>query len=178
MSKKLTFDEIQNFQKKNRLQNTFPVYALLENIRSLYNVGSMFRTADAAGIDSIYLTGYTGFPPRKEIDKTALGSTETVKWKHYADPLSCVEKLKKEGCLLVACEHTEDAVDYREIIYKAPVCLMFGNEVDGLSQELCDAADLSVLIPMYGEKLSLNVSVAFGVAVYHAVHNILTQVSS
>jgi tRNA G18 (ribose-2'-O)-methylase SpoU len=172
MRTKLTFEEIQfyqNQQSKNKI--TFPICALLEDIRSLYNVGSMFRTADGAGLESLFLTGYTGYPPRKEIEKTALGSTETVNWQRFKNPVECAEYLKSKEYYLLACEHTTDSKNYTEIQYPKNTCLMFGNEVDGLSNELCQIADDSILIPMYGAKQSLNVSVAFGIVVYNAVES-------
>ena len=147
----------------------FPVAVIAENVRSLYNVGSMFRTSDGALIEKLWLCGYTGFPPRKEIDKTALGSVETVPWEHSEDTLSVIGNLKSEGYSIVALEHTDSSVNYLEAEYKFPVCLMLGNEVEGLSEDAVALADSAVEIPMYGIKQSLNVSVAYGILVYHLI---------
>ena len=147
----------------------FPVAVIAENVRSLYNVGSMFRTSDGALIEKLSLCGYTGYPPRKEIDKTALGSVETVPWEHDEDTLSVIRRYKSEGYTIVALEHTDSSVPYLEGDYTFPLCLMLGNEVEGLSAEAVELADYAVDIPMYGIKQSLNVSVAYGIIVYHLI---------
>jgi tRNA G18 (ribose-2'-O)-methylase SpoU len=147
----------------------FPIYALCENIRSLYNVGSVFRTSDAVRLEKLYLAGYTGYPPRKEIDKTALGAVDSVEWEHFTDPFVAVKELKKKNIPLVALEHTSDSVPYTDFDFEFPFCLLLGNEVDGISEELVNEADFSIEIPMFGLKQSLNVSVAFGVVMYHAL---------
>ncbi len=147
----------------------FPVTVIAENVRSLYNVGSMFRTSDGALIEKLWLCGYTGFPPRKEIDKTALGSVETVPWEHNTDTVSVINKLKSEGYTIVSLEHTDSSVNYLEAEYKFPLCIMLGNEVEGLSEEAVSLSDAAVEIPMYGIKQSLNVSVAYGIIVYHLI---------
>lgn len=147
----------------------FPVILFCENIRSLYNVGSLFRTCDGARVRSLYLCGYTGYPPRKEIDKTALGSVDTVPWVHNTDPVAALRRLKDEGYQVVALEHTHASVPYTEAVYTFPLCLVLGNEVEGVTQELLDLCDMAVEIPMYGSKESLNVSVAGGIALYHLV---------
>ena len=147
----------------------FPVILFLENIRSLYNVGSLFRTCDGARVESLYLCGYTGYPPRKEIDKTALGSADTVPWVQNSDPVAALSELKNRGYHIVALEHTRASISYTEAKYKFPMCLVLGNEVEGVTQELLDLCDMAVEIPMYGAKESLNVSVAGGIALYHVV---------
>ncbi len=151
----------------------FPVSLFAENIRSLYNVGSIFRTADGALIEKLWLCGYTGYPPRKEIDKTALGSVETVPWEHSHNGISVLSGLKDRGVQLVALEHTDSSVKYTEADYRFPLCVMLGNEVEGLSNEAVEMCDLAVEIPMYGLKQSLNVSVACGVIVYYLVEEFL-----
>lgn len=147
----------------------FPVSVIAENVRSLYNVGSMFRTSDGALIEKLWLCGYTGFPPRKEIDKTALGSVETVPWENNPDTQSVIKKLKGDGYSIVALEHTDSSVNYLQAEYKFPLCIMLGNEVEGLSEEAVALADSAVEIPMYGIKQSLNVSVAYGIIIYHII---------
>lgn len=141
-------------------------YVLLNNVRSLYNVGSIFRTADGAGVDKIILTGITANPPRKEISKTALGAEETVPWEYAEDPTEVVRKLKKGGFRIVVLEQSNASVDYRNVEYRFPVCLVIGHEREGVERKIIDEADIVIEIPMRGKKESLNVSVAFGVAAY------------
>lgn len=144
-----------------------PVSVLCEDIRSLYNVGSIFRTSDGVGIEKLYLCGYTGFPPRPEIDKTALGSAESVPWERCPNQFEVLRGLKKRGYRAVALEHTSISVPYDEACYEFPLCLVIGNEVKGVTEELLALCDMAVDIPMHGVKQSLNVSVAYGIAVYH-----------
>ena len=176
--RKLSYEEIYNTRPKlDELsqQNRFPIYCLVENVRSLYNVGSIFRTSDAVRLNKLYLTGYTGYPPRREIDKTALGSTESVPWEHYKQTDAAINELKKNNVKLIALEHTSESVPYNEFEYDFPCCLMLGNEVDGLSEETIALADYSVEIPMFGLKQSLNVSVAYGVVMFHILQMYLTK---
>ncbi len=168
--RKLSYEEI--FTTRPTLdelspKRRFPIYCLIENVRSLYNVGSIFRTSDAVRLNKLCLTGYTGYPPRKEIEKTALGATESVPWIHYEDTNKAITELKKEKVNLIALEHTSESKPYNEIDYNFPLCIMLGNEVDGLSEELISVADQSIQIPMFGLKQSLNVSVAYGVVIFH-----------
>jgi tRNA G18 (ribose-2'-O)-methylase SpoU len=143
------------------------IYALLHNIRSLHNVGSMFRTADGAGIERLYLCGETGIPPRAEISKTALGAEEAVPWEYWMEAGECVAQLKKEGFRIVALELAPNSVDYRKFQVQGPICLVVGSEVRGLPPALLALCDDCIQIPMRGIKESLNVSVAFGIAAYH-----------
>ena len=143
-----------------------PVYVLLNNIRSLHNVGSIFRTSDGAGVKKIFLCGQTGYPPREEITKTAIGAEEILPWEYYIDPLDCVKKLKKKGVQIVALEQTRKSIDYKKFKPKYPVCLVVGHEIEGVEEGILKLCDAFIEIPMKGEKQSLNVSVAFGVAVY------------
>ncbi len=143
-----------------------PVYALLENVRSLYNVGSMFRTADALHVARLYLCGYTGFPPRREITKTALGAEHTVPWEKHADAVELARNLQAKRMQIVVLEQTDDAVDFWEAPVRFPVCFVVGNEVTGVSEELVALADLCLELPMAGIKQSLNVATAFGVVGY------------
>ena len=172
MLKKLSNEEIKG--KRPSIEDVkeaerFPITVIAENIRSLYNVGSMFRTSDGSLIEKLWLCGYTGFPPRKEIDKTALGSVETVPWEHSEDTISVIKRLKSSGYLIAALEHTDSSKSYRKAEYSFPLCVMLGNEVDGLSEGAVNLADMAIEIPMYGIKQSLNVSVAYGIIVYHLV---------
>jgi tRNA G18 (ribose-2'-O)-methylase SpoU len=150
-----------------------PFYCLAENIRSLYNVGSIFRTSDAVLLERLYLTGFTGYPPRKEIDKTALGAVDSVKWRHIKDSLAAAAEIKNDNIHLVALEHTTNSVAYTEFNYDYPFCLIIGNEVDGISENLLEKADSCIEIPMLGLKQSLNVSVAYGVIMFHVLNDYL-----
>jgi len=145
------------------------IYILLNNIRSLHNVGSIFRTSDGAGVKKVFLCGQTGYPPREEITKTALGAEECVKWEYYIDPLDCIKKLKKKGVRIVALEQTGKSIDYSKFKPKYPLCLIVGHEIDGISDKILKLCNSVIEIPMKGEKQSLNVSVAFGIAVYHLI---------
>ncbi|MFC1668967.1 RNA methyltransferase [Spirochaetota bacterium] len=176
--KKLTFDEIKAARPTvGELKNKspFPIVVVVENIRSLHNVGSIFRTSDGAFIETLYLCGYTGYPPRKEIDKTALGSVESVNWVHNENTVEVVKDLKSRGYGIVSLEHTDKSKPYNDISYDYPLCLIIGNEVDGISDEVIGLCDLCVDIPMHGIKQSLNVSVAYGIVVYHLVESYLKQ---
>jgi len=143
-----------------------PVAVLLENVRSLYNVGSFFRSADAAGIEALYLCGITGYPPKRALTKTALGAEETVPWKHSLDAATFATDLRTRGYELAAIETSPRAIDLFDWTPRFPVCLMFGHEVEGLSEPLREGADTHVRIPMLGVKHSLNVATAGGIAMF------------
>ena len=174
--RKLTHSEIEKERKKTESIHEYkrnPVYALCDNIRSIFNVGAIFRTSDAAFIEKLYLTGYTPYPPRKEIEKVALGATETVPWEYHKDPLEAVKKIKSEGIKIAVLEIT----DKKNLIWNIrkedfPVCLILGNEISGVSKDIIDIADTSFEIPMMGMKQSLNVSVAYGIAVYEMIREL------
>lgn len=179
--RKLTHSEIFSQRKKAGELNNYnrnPIYTLCDNIRSIYNVGSIFRTSDGAFIKKLFLTGYTPFPPRKEIEKVALGATETVPWEYYKNPVDIIKTLKSEGVKIAAVEIT----DNKNLIWNIrssdfPLCLVIGNEISGVSKEIIDLADTSFEIPMLGMKQSLNVSVAYGIAVYEMVKVLNNQQS-
>jgi tRNA G18 (ribose-2'-O)-methylase SpoU len=143
-----------------------PVCVLLDNVRSLYNVGAFFRTADAAGIEKLYLTGITGYPPQNAITKTALGAEETVPWEHAREPLPLLADLRTRGHQIAAIETTPRSVDIFEWVPRFPVCVVFGHEVDGLRPEVAELADVHIRIPMLGRKHSLNVATAGGIVMY------------
>ena len=168
--KKLTHDEISlNRSTIGTLHKVkkLPVYVVLNSIRSNYNVGSIFRTSDGAMIEKLYLCGYTPHPPKKEILKTALGSTESVKWEYVKDPKEVLLKLKSAGVKTCALELTDSSKNYYELSNNDfPICLLVGNEITGVSQELLDMCDFSIEIPQYGIKQSLNVAVAYGIAIF------------
>ena len=143
-----------------------PVSILLDNVRSLYNVGAFFRTADAAGCEKLYLCGITGRPPKPGISKTALGSEETVPWEHSPDPRDVILKLHQRNYEIAAIETSVHSVDLFEWQPRFPVCILFGHEVDGLGPGLLELCDTHVRIPMLGRKHSLNVATAGGVVLY------------
>lgn len=144
----------------------------LIDVRSAQNVGAIFRTADALSVSAVYLVGYTPLPvdrfgrAQPDIQKTALGAEHTVPWQHVPDSASFLRECRREGRAVVVLEQHDRALDYKA--YEPPdnVVVVFGNEIDGVSKEVCDAADAIVSIPMYGKKESLNVSVAAGVVLY------------
>lgn len=168
--RKLNYDEI--FSQRPGLEelknmSRMPIYALVENIRSMHNVGSIFRSSDGARLKELFLTGFTAQPPRREIDKTALGSTDSVPWKFDRDPMPFISGLKEQGVKIIIVEHTNASVPFTEPKYEFPLCLVMGNEVDGVSEQVIQQADMAIEIPMFGLKQSLNVSVAYGIVLYH-----------
>ena len=168
--KKLTHDEISdNRSTLDTLHKVekLPVYVLLDNIRSNYNVGSIFRTSDGAMIEKLILCGYTPHPPKKEILKTALGSTESVNWEYIKDPKEAILNLKEKGIKICALELAENSTNYYDVKPEEfPICLIVGNEITGVSQELLDLCDMALEIPQYGIKQSLNVAVAYGISIF------------
>jgi tRNA G18 (ribose-2'-O)-methylase SpoU len=153
----------------------FKFVAVLDNIRSLHNVGSIFRTADAAGVGKLYLCGMTGTPPRHEIRKAALGAEETVGWEYFQQTQEALEKLKREGYFILALESTPASVDYRRATYRFPLALVVGHEYNGIAPEIVARCDAAISLPMRGMKISLNVAVAFGIAAYEIVHRTETN---
>lgn len=147
-----------------------PVDVVLDNIRSAYNVGSIFRTADAARIRHIYITGYTPTPEHRSVAKTALGAEHTVPWSHAPDALALLGRLRADGVTLAALEQTDTPTGIGAITpAQFPLAFVLGNEVSGVQQEILDRCDLALEIPQYGAKHSLNVSVAFGIAAFGIV---------
>ena len=143
-----------------------PVSVILDNVRSLYNVGSFFRTADAAGIETLILSGITGRPPSRQIAKTALGAEEAVRWEGRDQPAQIVGQMRARGYEIAAIETSLRAVDLFDWQPHFPLCVIFGHEVEGLGPELLDLCDTHVRIPMLGIKHSLNVATAGGVVLY------------
>jgi tRNA G18 (ribose-2'-O)-methylase SpoU len=155
-----TLETINNVKK-------LPVVVILNSIRSAYNVGSIFRTSDGAMIEKLYLCGYTPHPPKKEVLKTALGSQNSVSWEFIEDPIEIVQKMKQKGYTICALEQTDDNISYSEITKNnLPLCLIVGNEISGVTQELINLCDISIEIPQFGIKQSLNVAVAYGIAIF------------
>lgn len=143
-----------------------PVRLLLDNVRSMYNVGAFFRTADGAGIDRLLLSGITARPPKKEITKTALGAETRVPWEGIKDATEAIERLRGEGYEIAALETSVRACDIFDWQPRFPVCILFGNEVDGIAPPLLELCDTHVRIPMLGLKHSLNVANAGAVVIY------------
>ena len=141
---------------------------VLDNVRSLHNVGSVFRTADAFLLEGICLCGITGTPPNKEIQKTALGATDTVAWKHFNTTLEALAELKQNGYTLVAIEQVQHSVSLKDYAIKKgqKLAVVFGHEVNGVDQQVVDACDAVVEIPQLGTKHSLNIAVCAGIVVY------------
>lgn len=152
----LTYDHIEKL----------PVSLLLDNIRSMYNVGSFFRTADGAGIESIYLSGITARPPKNAITKTALGAEDSVRWLDSPNALETVDEMHGRGYEIAAIETAVTAVDLFDWKPRWPVLLLFGHEVDGIGDELLGRCDTFVRLPMLGVKHSLNVSSAGAIVLY------------
>jgi len=171
--RKLTHDEISLQRIARGALETArrnPIFGVLDNIRSLYNVGSIFRSSDGGLIRGLYLCGFTPHPPRKEIEKTALGATETVPWRYFADPLEAVDDLRRQGVRICVLELTTSGIPYYRVKQSDfPVALIVGNEITGVSPGVVAAADMALEIPMYGTKQSLNAAVAYGIALFGLV---------
>ena len=176
--RKLTHDEISAQRtplEKIPSQPRLPISAIIDSVRSLYNVGSIFRSSDGALIERLYLTGFTPHPPRKEIEKTALGATKTVPWEYHKDPKELLLKLKEQKIKICILELTTKSKPYYSVKRSDfPVCVVVGNEITGVSKELIEAADMGIEIPMFGNKQSLNVAVAYGIVLFDFVR-ILTS---
>ncbi len=142
------------------------IYVVVENVRSLFNVGAIFRSADGVGAAGVLLTGFTGCPPRKEISRVALGADETVPWAYYPTTVEAIEDLRLHGISAIALERSEGSIDCRHAAYNFPVAFVVGHEVEGVTGATIDACDAVVHIPMLGSKASLNVSVAAGIMFY------------
>ncbi len=173
--KKLKLEELGRISVNEfKLADKIPVSILLDNVRSLHNVGSAFRTADAFRLDKIYLTGITGIPPHREIQKTALGATESVDWEYFESASAAVLHLKKKGHQIIVVEQTTASMPLN-LFLPAPganCCFVFGNEVNGVSEEVIEMADLALEIPQAGTKHSLNISVCLGIVVWEVVQKL------
>jgi tRNA G18 (ribose-2'-O)-methylase SpoU len=163
-NKELERKTIEDFKEAQKT----PLIIVLDDIRSLHNIGSVFRTSDAFLIEKIYLCGITAIPPNKEIHKTALGATETVAWEYQKDVLSVIEKLKNEHVSVFAIEQVENAIFLQDFKVEndKKYALVFGNEVFGVSQQAIELCDGTIEIPQLGTKHSLNISVSAGIVVW------------
>lgn len=168
MNRKLKLHElnrlsIDGFKEASKI----PIIVVLDNIRSLSNVGSIFRTADCFGIEAIYLCGITAKPPHREITKTAIGATQSVEWKHFNTTLDAISTLKKEKYTLASVEQTECAIKLSNLAFEKEMKLavIFGNEVDGVEQNVINLSDFCLEIEQFGTKHSLNVAVCAGIVI-------------
>lgn len=169
MNRKLKLWELERVSEDEfKAQEKFPVIVILNDIRSLSNIGSFFRTADAFNVEKIYLCGITAVPPHREIQKTALGATESMDWEHRKSILELVAELKSQNILIASIEQAEQTTLLHEIgsLPDQKIALVFGNEVDGVDQEVIDQSDYIIEIPQFGTKHSLNVSVCAGVVLW------------
>lgn len=177
--KKLSMDElnrksVEEFKQADKM----PIIAVLENIRSAYNVGSVFRTADAFLLEGIYICGYTAYPPHKEIKKTALGAEDTVYWKHFKNIKEAIEELKTKGYTVYAVEQAIDSIKLNEYVdTNQKIAVVFGNEVTGVEQSTIALCDGCIEIPQLGMKHSLNISVAAGIVLWEVVRDNLNRSS-
>lgn len=169
--KKLSMEELNRKSVEEfRQSDKIPIVAVLENIRSAYNIGSVFRTADAFLLEAIYICGYSAFPPHKEIKKTALGAEETVHWKHFKTTREAIDELKKEGYKIFAIEQAAGSIQLNQFDRAVDkLAVVFGNEVTGVEQSTIEMADGCIEIPQLGMKHSLNISVAAGIVLWELV---------
>ncbi len=158
---RLTNDEFKKVTKT-------PIIVVLDNIRSLNNIGSVFRTSDAFLVEKIYLCGITATPPHRDIHKTALGSTESVTWEYAEDTLNLLDELRNEGVEIAAIEQAENSIALHDFVPKKDkkIAIVLGNEVKGVQQEVVSNADYCIEIPQFGTKHSLNISVSYGVVLW------------
>ena len=169
MNRKLKLWELDRVSEEEfKQQEKFPVIVILDSIRSLNNIGSFFRTADAFNVEKIYLCGITATPPHRDIQKTALGATESIEWEHRTNIIELIEELKKENVKICSIEQAEKTTFLQDVpnLPKGKYALIFGNEVDGVDQEAIDHSDYIIEIPQFGTKHSLNVSVCAGVVMW------------
>ena len=154
-----TLEEVKNIPR-------LPISILVENVRSVHNVGSIFRSADGFGAEKRYLSGYTACPPRDDLSKTALGADKSVRWEHFQSPIDAAKNIINKGISLVLLEQTVTSKSIYDLEWSFPLCFIVGNEVSGVSEELASLADTHIELPMRGVKQSLNVSVATGIVGY------------
>lgn len=169
MNKKLKLWELERVSEEEFKQQTkFPIIVILNDIRSLNNIGSFFRTSDAFNVEKIYLCGITANPPHRDIQKTALGATETVEWEYRRSIIDLVHELKEQGVAVCSIEQTEKTTFLQNVaeLREEKFALVFGNEVNGVDQNVIDASNYIIEIPQFGTKHSLNVSVCAGVVLW------------
>ena len=158
---------VREFRESDKI----PVVVVLDNVRSMHNVGSVFRTADAFLLEAIYLCGYTPKPPHRDIQKTALGATETVEWSYYSDAVAAVESLRNAEYTIFAIEQVEKSIPLHEFNPEryGKLAVVFGNEVSGVGEDVLKLCNGSIEIPQFGMKHSLNISVAVGIVLWELI---------
>ena len=149
-----------------------PVHIVLDNLRSAYNVGSIFRTSDAGAVEHIHLCGMSAHPPHKKLEKTALGALDYVPWTYYERTCDALRMLKDNGVHVVAVEATNETIPIADFDWPEPVAIVFGNEVAGINERVLNACDAAVHIPMHGYKNSMNVATAFGIVLYEVLRQL------
>jgi len=161
---------VEAYKKVNKI----PLMVVLDNVRSLNNIGSVFRTADAFRLEGLYLCGITATPPHRDIHKTALGATESVHWEYRKETADAVAELKKAGYWIFSVEQTEGAVmlDQLRLSGSQKYAIVFGHEIRGVEQKIIDMSDQCIEIPQYGTKHSLNISVAAGIVIWELFRNL------
>ena len=171
LNSELERKSIEQFRESSKL----PVVIVLDNVRSQSNIGSVFRTSDAFLIEAIYLCGITAQPPHREIQKTALGATESVTWKYFESTNHAVDELRKKGHILIAVEQAEGAIDLRDIAIEKgkKYALIFGHEINGVGQDIVDRCDLCVEIPQFGTKHSFNIAVSAGIVLWEVCRKLM-----
>lgn len=172
--RKLSMDELNRKTVDEFRQSVkTPVVIVLDNVRSMHNVGSVFRTADAFLVEAIFLCGYTPRPPHRDITKTALGATETVSWKYFQSAMEAVQSLKDQGYPIVAVEQVAGSISLQEFSLKQfdKLAVIFGNEISGIDEEVLKLCDECIEIPQWGMKHSLNISVAAGIVLWEMVRS-------
>jgi tRNA G18 (ribose-2'-O)-methylase SpoU len=169
--RKLSWDEIERPDPETvESLPKHPVRVVVHNVRSIYNVGSIFRTSDAARIEHLHLTGFTGTPEHEDLHKTALGAQDTVSWSKHEEVGPLLENLQERGYTVAVLEQTTSSVPPTDVSAEVyPLCLVVGNEVHGVADDIIEQADLAVELPQFGAKISMNVGVAYGIAIYDLV---------
>ena len=168
MNRKLKLEELNRVSIADfKQQKKDPVIVLLDNVRSLHNVGSVFRTCDAMAVEKLYLCGITAKPPHREIQKTAIGATESVNWEYMEDAITIINSYKRQGYTIISVEQTSNSKALGNYNWKnEKVLLVFGNEVDGVQQKIIDLSDFSIEIPQWGTKHSFNITVSLGIVLW------------
>ena len=167
--RKLKNEELNRISKEEfKVQQKMPLIVVLDNVRSMNNVGSVFRTTDAFLLDAIYLCGITACPPHREIEKTALGATSTVAWKHFKNVTEAISALRQQNYVIVSVEQTDNSISLNKF-FPSPgkkYALLFGHEMNGISEEAIQMSDLALEVPQYGTKHSLNIAVCAGIVIW------------
>jgi 23S rRNA (guanosine2251-2'-O)-methyltransferase len=166
---------VEQFRKSQKI----PFVIVLDNVRSQSNIGSVFRTADAFLVESICLCGITAQPPHRDIQKTALGATESVEWKYYSNTADAVNELKNRGFIIIAIEQAEGAIELQDITLGPgkKYALIFGHEINGVGQDIVDVCDMCVEIPQFGTKHSFNIAVSAGIVLWEMSKNLIQNPS-